>query len=96
MRKVNGFVTLFIPIGLFPSTIRPLVYAALDLMETRTSKPRQHPGLRARRFCPYHGECKANNFDWDGREVIMKDNPVVVFVLKPGDIDNFLDNGVPI
>ena len=41
MQKVNLFVALFAPIGLFPCTIRPLVDAALDLM---TSTTRQNPG----------------------------------------------------
>ena len=54
MGKISGFVTLFIPVGLFPSAIRPLVYAALDLMTT--SKIRQHSGLMARKSDPYHGE----------------------------------------
>jgi hypothetical protein len=32
MRTINSFVALFAPIGLFPCAIRPLVDAALDLM----------------------------------------------------------------
>jgi hypothetical protein len=41
VRKVNGFVALFAPIGLFECAIRPLIDAALDLMTTSTT--RQHP-----------------------------------------------------
>ena len=51
---------------------------------------------RARGFNPYHRECKGNKFEWDGYEVIMKDNPVVILVLEPREVDNFLNNGVSI
>ena len=49
-----------------------------------------------RRFDPYDCECKANNLDWDGCKVIKEDNPVVLLVLEPYDIDNLLNNGVSI
>jgi hypothetical protein len=49
-----------------------------------------------RRFDPYHCECKANSLDWDGCKVIKEDNPVVLLVLEPYDIDNLLNNGVSI
>lgn len=45
MRKVNGFVALFGPIGLLACTSRPLVDAALNLITTGTT--RQHPGRGA-------------------------------------------------
>jgi hypothetical protein len=59
------------------------------------STTRQHPGLRVRSFIPYHRECKGSSFDWDGYEVITKDNPIVVLVpAEPREIDSILDNGV--
>lgn len=41
MRTVNAFAALFAPIGPFPGAIRPLIYAALNLMISTTC---QHPG----------------------------------------------------
>jgi len=52
--------------------------------------------VRARRFHPYHCEYKGNNFKWDGCEIFMKDNPVVLLILEPREIDDSLDNGMSI
>jgi len=94
MGKVNDFVVLFIPHGLFARAGRPLVDAALYLVTMKTT--RQHPQAGARCFNPYHRECKGNNSEWDGCEVFMKDNPVVVPVFEPHDVDDFLDNGMSV
>jgi hypothetical protein len=50
----------------------------------------------ARRFHPYHRERKGNSFKWNGCEVIIKDNPIVLLVLEPREIDNSLDSGITI
>jgi hypothetical protein len=94
MRNVNGFIALFAQFGLFPCAIRPLPDAALDLM---TSTNPSASRARARRSHPYHCEYKGNNFKWDhGCEVFMKDNPIVLLVLEPHEIDSCLDNGMSI
>ena len=93
MRKVIGFIALFFPHGLFPSASRPLVDAALYLITT-DKLVRVKAGARG--FNPYHRECKGNNLEWDGCEVFMKDNPVVILIFEPYDVDDFLDNGVSV
>jgi hypothetical protein len=94
MRTVNGLVMIFAPRRFFPRA-GPLVYTALNLM-TSTTHQRSATRVMGRRFDPYHCECKADSFDWDWFKVIIEDNPVVLLVLEPYDIDNFLDNGVSI
>ena len=93
MQEVFYFVVLFFPHGLFVCPSRPLVYAALYLITTD-----QPVSIQAgeRGSNSYHSGCKSNNFDWDGCEVFLKDNPVVISVIEPRDVDNFLDNGVSI
>jgi hypothetical protein len=93
MRKVNGFVALFAQFRLFPYAIRPLADAALDLM---MSTNHQHPEWGRVDSNPYHHEHKGNCFKWDGCEVFIKDNPIVLLVLEPREIDNSLDNGITI
>jgi hypothetical protein len=94
MRNVIGFVELFLPAGLDACASRPLVNAALDLIDNVYNPSKS--GGSARSFNPYHRDCKGNNFEWDRIEVFMEDNADVLFVPKPRDIDNFLNYGVSI
>jgi hypothetical protein len=94
VRKVIGFVALFLPTGLVVCTSGPLVNATLDLVTTYTTH--QNPGYAREPFNPYHRDCKGHGFEWDRVKVIIKDNADVVLVLKPRNIENFLDYGVSI
>jgi hypothetical protein len=43
-----------------------------------------------------HRECNGNCFGWDGFKVVIEENPVVVLVLEPREVDHCLDNGMSI
>lgn len=94
MRKVLDFVARFIPTGFIECSSTPLVDAALDLVKNVYDP--SNPRVTARSSNPYHRSCKGNDSEWDRVEEFMKDNANVVLVLKPRDIDNFLDYGVSI
>jgi len=44
----------------------------------------------------YHHEDKGNGRDWHRRKIFMEDNAISVLVLKPGDIDGLLDDGMSV
>ena len=93
MRNVNSFAALFAQFRLFPRALRPLADAALDLVTTSTTVSIRSKGAL---FLSYRSECKGYSFDLDGCKVFIKDNPVVLLVLEPREIDGFLNNGVSI
>ena len=93
MRRVLGFVALFLPTRLVVCASGPLVNAALDLITTYANPSKSR--VTARRCNLYHREYNGNSFEWDGvKKEFMKDNADIVLVLEPRDIDNFLDYGV--
>ena len=43
---------------------------------------------------PHHRECEGNGRGWQRIKVFIKNDPVIVFVSKPRDVNNLLYGGV--
>ena len=93
MRIVHRFIVLFVPTRHSAYAVTPLVNAALYLITAVLPSVFK---VVMSEISSYQRKGKGNCWDWYRGEIFMEDNAVGIFVLKPHDIDNLLDDRMSI
>lgn len=83
----------FVPTRHSARAVTPLVNAALYLITVVLPSVFR---VVMSEINSYQREGKGNCWDWHRGEIFMKSNAVGIFVLKPHDIDNLLDDRMSI